>query len=113
MHIEVGVYICITSISGSVTYTNVENLQMNTMYYFKLRAATNAGQGPSTDVIKIRTPNKNGPYANGSKIKNIFSFKRHAGVTAIMWLTISVAQGLADSSSKNPRTSSQIININE
>ena len=40
---------------GSVTVSNVENLQMNAMYYFKLRAATNAGTGPATRVIEIRT----------------------------------------------------------
>ncbi len=40
---------------GTVTWSRVNNLQVNAMYYFKLRAATSAGHGPDTQVLSLKT----------------------------------------------------------
>ena len=34
----------------------MDNLQRDTLYYFKLLAATSAGPGPTTSIIKVKTP---------------------------------------------------------
>ncbi|KAI0207612.1 Immunoglobulin superfamily DCC subclass member 4 [Lamellibrachia satsuma] len=42
--------------NGSYTRVAMDNLQRDTLYYFKLLAATSAGPGPTTSVIKVKTP---------------------------------------------------------
>ncbi|KAK2193930.1 hypothetical protein NP493_4g00006 [Ridgeia piscesae] len=42
--------------NGSYTQVAVNKLQLDTLYYFKMLAITDAGPGPTTSVLKVKTP---------------------------------------------------------
>ena len=79
--------------AGSHTRVAVDNLQLDTLYYFKMLAATSAGPGPTTNVLAVKTSNVPGNNGTGTCLANTFPHAHfvhttHVGVSLIFVLTI-------------------------
>ena len=42
-------------ISGTATFSRIHDLKEDAVYYFKVQAATKAGEGPATRTIEVHT----------------------------------------------------------
>ena len=60
-----GVTLMLYCVLGNSTKAIVHELRSNALYYFKLRATTSKGPGPSSRVLEVQTHDAYGPGLGG------------------------------------------------